>query len=177
MYQVHEDQQEAPINAEQRKDALSLRVLDVAMTVASAGDGRSFTVEDLRARLTTLQPGQINDCLKTLKYLGRVYGRGGGHYEITEAYPKARPVGVVRGTDSWFVITVGRHQLIVTEEEYRRINDFGGGFAARTYMDSEVRELRADILRLNRRQDMADRRDRDRRRKDGKDERPSPAGV
>ena len=147
------DQDESPINQEERIERLSVRILAGAREIVSRGDGRMFTMDQLRHIFPSINAQRLNDAIKTLKDNGSVYGIGKGVYEIAEAYPPARPVSVTIRDDGRRLLEIGDDIATLTPEEARRVGMMLGGDAVQTIFAEQMRLLGAKVWELDREND------------------------
>ena len=147
------DQDGSPINQEERIERLSVRILAGAKEIVARGDGRMFTMDQIRQIFPSINAQRLNDAIKTLKDNGSVYGIGKGVYEIAEAYPPARPVSVTIRDDGRRLLEIGDDIATLTPEEARRVGMMLGGDAVQAIFAEQVRLLGAKVWELEREKD------------------------
>ena len=148
-----------PATAEERRDRLSSRIMDVVMAIASENiRGGMVHIDAVRDRAEFATPAQVADSLRWLKEAGRIFGRGGGWYEIPDCHPPARRIAVSRLTDGWYLLEMDdREALCVTAEEFAHIGDLAGGAVARKSARSYATHLEQEIVTLKRKVDLLER--------------------
>lgn len=139
------------IPPQDRTERLADRVLAVAKSIASQGDGRTFTADAVYAEMSDINKQRLKDAIKTLKDARRIHAIGAstGAYEIEESFPAPRNVATTTLSDGWRLIEVGDVlSMAITPQEAAILGSYLAGDAVRVSLMEEMRLIKSTLSQV-----------------------------
>ena len=84
-------------------ERLADRVMAVGKAVAARGDGRTFTLRDIRDEFTDVNVQRLNDALKTLKDRRSIVIVARSTYRVEEGFPEPRNISASVLSDGYWL--------------------------------------------------------------------------
>ena len=132
-------------------ERLADRVMAVGKAVAARGDGRTFTLRDIRDEFTDVNVQRLNDAIKTLKDRRSIVIVARSTYRVEEGFPEPRNISASVLSDGYWLFEVGSdYAVALTPEEARRAGLFFAGHTAKAIFAGEMRALEERMWGISR---------------------------
>lgn len=139
-------------DSEDKVERLSAVVLSVARDIASRGNGKTVTIDEISAAMAGVNRRRLTDALKTLKDNGALLplGRLRGIYVLRDddVFPAMRQISLTALTDGWTLIEVGEISLALTPQEASELGSLLTGRMTIVTMSSRLASIERSMSQI-----------------------------